>query len=238
MLRTKIDVQGVGHVPQQGGAVLAFNHHSYADFIALGWAVVVDAGRPLRFLGKREVWDSRWVGWAPRWISAIPVERGSAEGRAAAFDAAVQALEAGDLVAVAPEQTLSASFELLPFRSGAVRMAQQAQVPIIPVAGWGSQRLAAKGIPLRPRLGIPVTVRFGIPMRFARNDDPTRAMREVRKTMAVMLDEIQRAYPDGMPQGEPWVPARLGGSAPAHDEVLRQHQQRSRDWDQAIGDDT
>ncbi|MEX0869153.1 MAG: lysophospholipid acyltransferase family protein, partial [Nitriliruptoraceae bacterium] len=147
LLRAPISVEGIANVPASGPAVLAFNHHSYVDFIVLAWAVVVRRRRPLRFLGKREIWNSRWVGWAPRLIGAIPIDRGSGFSRAHALDAAVEALRAGDLVVVAPEQTLSASFELLPFRTGAVRMAQRAGAPIVPVVGWGSQRLAARGIP-------------------------------------------------------------------------------------------
>jgi 1-acyl-sn-glycerol-3-phosphate acyltransferase len=130
VLRWRIDVRGLEHVPRRGGAVLAFNHHSYLDFIMVAWPVVRRARRPVRFLAKREVLDSRKVGWMARKVGAVPVDRGSAEARSAALDAAVAALRDGDLVVVAPEQTISPSFELLPLRTGAARMAQAAGVPI------------------------------------------------------------------------------------------------------------
>lgn len=228
LLRCKIDAHGLRHVPTQGGAILAFNHHSYADFIALAWTVVVETGRPVRFVGKKEVVDSKWIGWLARKAGVIPVDRGSAEGRAYALDRAIEAAAQGDLVAVAPEQTISASFELLPFRSGVARMAQRAGVAIIPVVGWGSQRFATYGIPLRPRFGIPVTVDVGEPMTVSDEDDPADVTASLQATMATMLDRAQRRYPDGMPQGARWLPARLGGSAPPHEDVLAQHRDRGR----------
>ena len=149
VLGWRMRVEGLEHVPRRGGAVLAFNHHSYLDFVMLAWGPVLDLRRPVRFLAKREIWASRWVGWLARWAEAVPVDRTSASARADAYGAAIAALEVGDLVAVAPEQTISTSFDLLPFRHGVVRMAQRSGRPIVPVVGWGSQRIAAKGVGVR-----------------------------------------------------------------------------------------
>jgi 1-acyl-sn-glycerol-3-phosphate acyltransferase len=160
----------------------------------------------------------------------VPVDRGSAEARAAALEAAAAALQAGDLVAVAPEQTISASFELLPLRTGAARMAQLAGVGIVPVAGWGTQRVLTKGGPKRIQTRLPVTVRFGAPIPVGPDDDPVLVTEELARRMAVLLDEVQRGYPDGAPAGASWVPARLGGGAPDHAEVLREHRERERGW--------
>ncbi len=234
----RIRVEGLEHVPRVGGAVLAFNHHSHVDFVMVGWATVIELRRPLRFVGKRELWDSRWIGWLPRLFDQIPVDRGSASGRAAAFDAAVDVLRGGDLIAVAPEQTISASFELLPFRHGAARMAQQAGVPVVPVVGWGTQRFSTKGIRVRPRRRLPVVVRFGPAMTVGRDEDPSEATSRLRTTMAGMLDAVVRAYPDGTPPGAAWVPSRFGGGAPTHDDVLERHRRRTRrDWSQDLDAD-
>jgi 1-acyl-sn-glycerol-3-phosphate acyltransferase len=228
--RWRIEVEGLEHVPRTGGAVLAFNHHSYLDFVLLAWAPVLRLGRTVRFLAKREIWASRWTGWLARWVEAVPVDRRSATARADAYGAAVEALAAGDLVAVAPEQTISTSLDLLPFRTGAVRMAQRAGVPIVPVLGWGSQRLATKGakFDVRGGTGIPVVVRYGPPVRVAPDEDPQEATARLQEAMTVLLDEVQRAYPGGTPAGARWVPARLGGGAQAHDEVVRAHEERFR----------
>lgn len=231
LLRWRIDVQGLEHVPRDGGAVLAFNHHSYVDFVMVAWPIVLRCRRPVRFLAKREMWRSRSVGWAVRWAGAIPVDRGSDAARARALRLAVDALGAGDLVAVAPEQTISASFELLPLRTGAVRMAQQAGVPIVPVAGWGTQRVRTRGSRFRPCVGLPITVRFGAPLTIDQDEDVVAATDRLRVALESLVHDVQRMYPDGAPEGAPWVPARLGGGAPSHAEVLREHQRRARGWD-------
>ena len=85
-----------------------------------------------------------------RGMHHIPVDRGAG---ASSFRAAVQALKAGEIVGVFPEATISRAFELKDFKSGAVRMAQAADVPLIPMAIWGSQRVWTKGHP--KRLGAP-----------------------------------------------------------------------------------
>lgn len=217
LARWRIDVQGLRHVPQHGGAILAFNHHSYADFIMLAWAPVRLLRREIRFLAKREIWESPKTRWAVRLAGAVPVDRGSASARSDAYDAAITALQDGDIVAVAPEQTISPSFELLPFRTGAVRMAQQAGVPIVPVIGWGSHRFASKGHPPRLTSKLPVTVRYGAPFEVGPEDDPREATDRLRDRMVELLHEVQETYPDGAPAGEHWVPARLGGGAPPPD---------------------
>jgi 1-acyl-sn-glycerol-3-phosphate acyltransferase len=226
--RWRVTVQGLDHVPRDAGAVLAFNHHSYLDFIMVAWAPVRRLKRPVRFLAKREIWASRWVGWLVRWAEAVPVDRGSTQARAGAFDAAAAALRNGDLVAVAPEQTISPSFDLLPLRTGAVRMAQLSGAPLVPAVGWGSQRIATKGRRVRIAPGTPIVIRYGEPLFVAPDEDPAEATERLRTAMAELLDEIQRGYADGTPAGAWWVPARLGGSAPTHDEVLQAHERRWR----------
>jgi 1-acyl-sn-glycerol-3-phosphate acyltransferase len=230
LLRWRIRVEGLEHVPRHGGAVLAFNHHSYLDFVMLAWGPVRQLRRPVRFLAKREVWSSRWTGWLVRWAEAVPVDRASASARAGAFEAAGRALRQGDLVAVAPEQTISPSFELLPFRTGAVRMAREGGVPIVPVIGWGTQRVATKGQRRQLRTRLPVVVRFGAPFHVPDDVDPVTATAQLQQVMASMLDEVQRGYEDGTPAGAPWVPARLGGAAPPHDQVLAAHRDRLERW--------
>lgn len=231
LARWRIDVQGAEHVPAPGGAVIAFNHHSYADAVMLAWAIVVRVGRPVRFMAKREACEGRWIGWLTRWVSVIPVDRGSPAARARALDGAVRAVADGDLVAIAPEQTISDSLELLPFRLGPARVAIATGAPIVPCVGWGSQRFVGPSRrPARP-FGIPVTVRFSEPIHPREGEDATALTARLRARMEEELDHVQRSYPDGLPEGAHWVPARLGGGAPPHAEVLREHEERQRDWD-------
>lgn len=230
LVRWRVHVEGLEKVPRDSGAVLAFNHHSYVDFLMVAWGPVRRLKRPVRFLAKREIWQSRKVGWVVRWGEAVPVDRTDPAARAGAFDAAAESLKNGDLVAVAPEQTISRSYDLLPLRTGAARMAQLAGAPIIPVIGWGSHRSLPKGQPNRLILGLPVMVRFGDPIEVAPDEDPAAATERLREAMEAMLAEVQRDYPLGLPAGASWVPTRLGGSAPAHDQVVREEQERARQW--------
>jgi len=231
LARWRIQVEGVENVPQQGPAVIAFNHHSYADAVMLAWGVVLRAKRPLRYLAKREACEGRWIGWVTRWISVIPVDRGSPGARAQALSGAKQALEDGDLVAIAPEQTISDSLDLLPFRLGPARLAIATGAPIVPCLGWGSQRFVGPDRRLAKVFGLPVTVRFASPIVPEPGEDAVALTARLRATMERELADVQRAYPDGMPAGAHWVPARLGGGAPEHGAVLRVHEQRLRGWD-------
>jgi len=230
LARWRIRVEGVANVPQQGGAIIAFNHHSYADAVMLAWGVVLKVRRPLRFMAKREACEGRWIGWVTRWISVIPVDRGSPGARARALDGAQVAVRAGDLVAIAPEQTISDSLDLLPFRHGPARIAIATGAPIVPCVGWGSQRFVGPDRRLARVIGLPVTVRFCEPIVPLPGEDATALTARLRARMEEELAEIQLAYPDGLPAGAHWVPARLGGGAPAHEETLRTHVRRLEDW--------
>jgi 1-acyl-sn-glycerol-3-phosphate acyltransferase len=231
LARWRIRVEGIEHVPAEGGAVIAFNHHSYADAVMLAWAVVLKAHRPIRFMAKREACEGRWIGWVTRWVSVIPVDRGSPGARAQALSGAREAVADGDLVAIAPEQTISDSLDLLPFRHGPARVAIATGRPIVPCIGWGSQRFVGPDSRLAKLFGLPVTVRFAPPIRPEPGEDAATLTARLRRTIEAHLAEVQQQYPDGLPAGAPWVPARLGGGAPPHSVVLRAHQRRLEDWD-------
>lgn len=206
----KFNVTGVDHLPATGGAVIAINHTSYFDFTFAGLpAYEQGLGRKVRFMAKQEVFDHRFTGPLMRGMRHIPVDRSSG---APSFDAAVQVLKDGELVGVYPEATISRSFELKEFKSGAARMAIAADVPIIPHIVWGAQRIWTKDHPKkmwRPR--VPISVSVGEPIQ------PTLAPTELtallRSRMQHLLEQVQDSY-GPHPPGEFWVPHRLGGGAP------------------------
>lgn len=236
IMRWRVDVRGFDRVPRTGGAVLVYNHHSYFDFVMVAWNIVRKLRRPVRFLAKAEIWNNPFGRFIVDGVLAIPVERGSSSGRVGALAAAEASLRAGDLVAVAPEQTISRSFELLPFRTGAVRMAQAAGVPVIPVVGWGTHRFFTKGHGPHLARRVPVVVEYGEPIAIAADDDPREATERVRGIMVAMLDRIQREYVDpAAASGAWWQPRRLGGGAPDHAEIVAAETDRRTEWHQDDG---
>lgn len=121
----------------------------------------------------------------------------------------------GFLLGVYPEATISRSFELKEFKTGAVRMAAEAGVPIVPCIVWGSQRQWSKGTQRRMgRRRIPVSVRFGTPLHAAdASIDPVTETARLKSVMSDLLDAVRTDYPEH-PRGADWVPAAMGGSAP------------------------
>ncbi len=230
--RWRLSVEGLEHVPRRGGTVLAMNHTSFVDFFTAGRPPYLELGRPVRILAKVSLFRAPVFGWVMRAAEHIPVERGSG---AHALAAAVEALRRGELVGVLPEQTISPSLELLGFKTGAVRMAQAAGVPIVPAVSWGSHRFWTTGSRPHRTWHLPVLIAYGEPILPGPDDDPEAITEQLRERMQHLLDDVQQRYPDGLPAGEPWVPARHGGTAPTLEEAeqmlegLRQRWKTARD---------
>ena len=210
-LGLKFDFEGEENVPRTGGAILAINHVSYLDFAITGTAAL-PAGRFVRFMAKKEIFDNKLAGPLMRGMHHINVDRSNGS---ASFVAALRALKSGEIIGIFPEGTISTSFEIKGLKSGAVRLAMGAGVPVIPTIVWGSQRIWTKGVKrdLR-RKSYPVTVSFGEPITYQRGDDVEQAELNLRETLLGMLHQVQDNYPDSH-VGQRWAPARLGGTAPA-----------------------
>jgi len=213
-LDLKLEVVGAENVPRTGGAVLVSNHVSYLDFIFAGWGALKAGGRKTRFMAKDDVFKHRISGPLMRGMKHIPVDRSDGQP---AYDAAVRALKAGEVVGVFPEATISRSFTLKKFKTGAARMAADAGVPLLPMAVWGTQRLWTKGRPKTlTRRHTPITIIVGEPIRLTPEDRPVMVTRRLRAAMTELLDRAQTTYPDSPsgPEDTWWQPAHLGGSAP------------------------
>lgn len=209
-------ITGAENIPRTGGAVLAMNHVGYFDFTYAGWAAH-PRGRLVRFMAKAEVFHHPVAGPLMRGMHHIPVDRSAGAG---AFDEAVAALRAGEIVGVFPEATISSSFDIKSFKSGAARLALDAGVPLLPTVIWGSQRVWTKHKPKRlGRTRTPISVDVGTPLPA---EGTARDLTErLRAQMLGQLERVVADYPDGTPAGEFWVPGRLGGGAPTPEQVLQ-----------------
>ncbi|WP_394435915.1 lysophospholipid acyltransferase family protein [Streptomyces sp. SGAir0957] len=217
-LDLKIDCKGSENIPRSGGAVLVSNHISYLDFVFDGLAALPQK-RLVRFMAKESVFRHKVSGPLMRGMKHIPVDRAQGEH---AYQHALKALRSGEIIGVFPEATISESFTLKSFKTGAVRLAQEAGVPLVPVALWGTQRLWTKGRPRNfKRQHIPITVRVGEALEASRDQYAGALTRKLRERMQELLEAAQRAYPV-RPKGPDdtwWMPAHLGGTAPTPEEV-------------------
>ncbi|GAA3639804.1 hypothetical protein GCM10022267_27810 [Lentzea roselyniae] len=145
VLFVRLRVRGRQHVPGNGGVILAFNHLSNSDTVA---AVVfaLMSGRVPRVLAKASLWRMPVIGRVMRSGGHIPVERGTVKA-SEALKPAAEALLNGECVTVFPEGTFTDDPEGWPMKgkSGVARMALESQVPVIPVAEWGTQDLLPRG---------------------------------------------------------------------------------------------
>lgn len=217
-LGLKFTITGSEHVPRTGGAVMAINHVGYLDFTFAGLAAR-PAGRLVRFMAKKEVFDHKVSGPLMRGMKHIAVDRHGAA--ADSYQAAVKALVSGEIVGVFPEATISQSFELKEFKSGAARMAMEAGVPLLPCVVWGSQRVMTKGRKKDLTRGTPIRIVVGKPFTPEPTADPRIVTEDLKARMQVLLDEARATYA-GKPRSADdtwWIPASMGGTAPTLEEA-------------------
>jgi len=215
LLGQDFQMTGTEHVPRDGGVLLAVNHIGYVDFIYGGLAAN-PSGRLVRFMAKRELFDHKVTGPLMRSLHHIEVDRGAGT---ASMRQALTYLRQGEAVGIFPEATISRSFELKEFKSGAVRIAAEAGVPLVPVILWGTQRMMTKGHDRDFSRGKTIAINVGEPLH-PTGTDPEAETTELRSVMQGLLDETIRSYPaDEQPPGSWWLPASYGGSAPTREEA-------------------
>jgi 1-acyl-sn-glycerol-3-phosphate acyltransferase len=212
----RFTVHGADNVPRSGGAVMAINHTGYFDFAYAGLAAR-PSRRLVRFMAKEEVFQHWLTGPLMRGMHHIPVDRDAGAG---SFRAAVRALKDGEIVGVFPEATISRSFELKEFKTGVIRMAAAAGVPILPTVIWGSQRVWTKDHPKRlGRTGIPIVLSVGSPLQPGRRADVDQLAGQLRDRMTELLHAAQADYPPLTGAERVFLPARLGGLAPTPEQA-------------------
>ncbi|MGO9927288.1 MAG: lysophospholipid acyltransferase family protein [Mycobacterium sp.] len=208
---TRLKFEGLENIPARGGALIALNHTSYLDWLPASIAAH-ERKRRLRFMIKAEMADVKAVNYVISHAQLIPVDRRIGHD---AYAVAVQRLREGEIVGLHPEATISRSYELRDFKTGTARMALEAQVPVIPMIVWGAHRIWPKDHPKKLfRNKIPVTVAAGRLLPPQGTAEQLNAA--LRQAMSTMLYRVQQEYPH--PEGEFWVPRRLGGGAPDQDD--------------------
>ncbi len=210
----RFDMDGIGNIPEDGGVILASNHRSYVDPMVVS-LVAAKAGRPARFLSKKEVTDAPVVGPIVRSLGAIRVDRQG--DTAESTNKAATALRAGELIALFPQGTIPRGEKFfkpdLEGRYGAIRLALETDRPLIPMALWGTEKAWPRNrkLPYLLNLADPpvIRVRVGKPYR-PTSDNLDQAITE-------LMSKIQDLLPDEA--SRPYTPtdAELAATHPASD---------------------
>src|SRR5687768_3290804 len=178
-------VSGSENIPDEGPAILASNHLSYADWLFMPLTL----GRKVTFVAKAEYFTTPGIkGWLQRLFFSgsgqVPIDRTGADAAAGALMSAKRVLGQGDLFGIYPEGTRSHDGKLYRGKTGVARLALESKVPVIPVAVVGTDVVAPPG----KKFGSftrPV-VRFGKPLDFSRY----QGMENDRYILRSITDEI------------------------------------------------
>jgi 1-acyl-sn-glycerol-3-phosphate acyltransferase len=156
--------EGAENVPTEGPAILASNHLSYADWLFMPLTLP----RRVTFVAKAEYFTTPGIkGWfQKRFFSGagqVPIDRSGGRAGEAALRSGLKVLRRGEVLGIYPEGTRSPDGRLYRGRTGAARLAAQAEVPIVPVGVIGTEKVQPIGSRI-PRLGPKVTIKFGKPV--------------------------------------------------------------------------
>lgn len=192
-------------IPADGPVLIAANHISYFD--PLCHALCVDtAGRIQRIFAKAELFKNPVLRRILLGCRMIPINRGSKE--TGPVQVAIEALREGSVIVVYPEATTSKNPDLMPMpgKTGIARIALEAQVPVVPVAVWGSQWVIPPGAKMLSRKSFRklITMKIGDPIRldelYGRQEDPEArrdATDRVMKELERLVTDLHGIHPRG-----------------------------------------
>jgi 1-acyl-sn-glycerol-3-phosphate acyltransferase len=185
-------VEGIERIPATGPVLLASNHISYFDPIAIGLLADI-AGRRVRFLAKAELFEKRLMAAVLRRMGQIRVERG--RGDVGALDRATAALRVGQCVHVFPEGTISDDFEPMAGKTGLARLARAAGVDVLPVGLWGTHRVIPPGDEKPERWRTPITIVVGEAIPVGPDANPRATTDRIMAGICAAVAEARRLYP-------------------------------------------
>jgi 1-acyl-sn-glycerol-3-phosphate acyltransferase len=192
LFRMRID--GLNNVPRQGGVLVVSNHLHNADPVLISVAMP----RPMHYMAKKELMTVPVIGKAIRYGGAFPVDRGKADRHA--IQMATDRLQQGIAVGMFPEGTRSPTRRIERVLPGAGLIALRGNVPILPIAIVGSERLPFNGSKQMHETSDGrwrVTVTIGEPFTLPLGPDGKRlsseeAINVAMERVAAMLPESYR----------------------------------------------
>ncbi len=162
---THVAIEGdMALIPRHGPVLIVANHVSNADPVLIGGFLNARIGRPINWMGKREVFEMPFISWLARHGGIHPVERGAADIEA--FKTALRILDGGHILAVFPEGTRSPDGRLQRAKDGVAVLAMRSNAVVVPIGLADSDRLWPRGHKF-PVHTSRVTVRIGEPFNLA-----------------------------------------------------------------------
>ncbi|MGV2854648.1 lysophospholipid acyltransferase family protein [Glutamicibacter sp. AGC13] len=199
-----------------GGYILCPNHLTEIDPLVVGHAIYSN-GRLPRWLAKESLFKIPVLGWMLRETGQVPVSR-SASNAGESLAAARKVLDAGGVIVIYPEGTLTRDPALWPMvgRTGAARLALQTGAPVVPMAHWGDQELlprySKKMYPF-PRKHVTVSVGQPVDLDDLRDGPRTRAV--LQEATDRIMDAITALTAELRQEEAPaarWDPSKHGQS--------------------------
>lgn len=218
----KVEVEGLDHVPQTGGAIFCPNHTSVIDSFFLPLVLP----RRITFVGKAEYMDSWKTKHLFPALGMIPIDRSGGDASQRALNTAARVLESGQLFGIYPEGTRSRDGKLHRGHTGPARLALRTGCPIVPVGIVGTREIQPPDVKL-PKPFKRAQIRFGRPIdvrRYADRVDDRLVLRqiidevmyEIRElTGQEYVDEYATKQAETFPSAAPTNVVSLGGEAAA-----------------------
>ena len=210
-LISRITVRGSENIPATGGFILAPCHFSAIDPVVMGIGLW-KAGRTPRFMAKESLFRIPVLGSILRGLGQIPVDRAGQQRALGPMKAARSLAQTGGGIIIFPEGSLSRDPDLWPMRgkTGAVRMALDAGIPLIPAAHWGTAELMPRysgKIKLFPP--TPITVLIGKPIdlsAFAGKTLDQKKLTHATEILMTAIAELQGQLRGATPPTKRWDP--------------------------------
>ncbi|MGB9346965.1 MAG: lysophospholipid acyltransferase family protein [Ilumatobacteraceae bacterium] len=171
--------------------VVVSNHESFVDIL-----LISHLPTEMKWMSKIEILRIPLVGWMMRLARDIPLERGDAESIAKAMEASRERLSTNVSVMIFPEGTRSKTGELRPFKTGAFRLAIEAQVPILPLAVYGTRDALRKHDWRLGNAEAEVRVLEPISTEGLTMDDVQSLSDQVRDVIVAARDDLRREFGD------------------------------------------